>query len=213
MKRSKRIMAVTLTLCLLMACALGAASAESTNSITANQRHGGQQTPGWNGTDGSSGATQLPGQSNGQQTPGQQLPGWNSNQQTPNQQTPNQQTPNQQAPDRQTPGRNNNGRPGRGQHPGFRTAQGQVVDFDQMLQAGVIDQATYDAIMAYLQQTAAAQPEAPAGDAGAPANPADGTAPEAPAGDAAESDPLAGLVASGMITQEQYDAISAALAK
>ena len=97
------------------------------------------------------------------------------------------------------------------------------VDFDALVQSGVITQETRDKIDAYMKENA---PEAPAdGEASeAPADgetpeapaegeateaPTDGEAPEAPA-DGEQPDLLSDLLADGVITQAEYDAITAA---
>lgn len=112
------------------------------------------------------------------------------------------------------------GRPGK---PGSQMPFGRGrVSFEDLLKAGVIDQTTYDAIIAYMKEHAPAAPTgtAPSGeqapadgsDAQTPEQPADnseGNPPELPASGAAGDTLLEDLLAAGIITQEQYDVMTA----
>ena len=94
-----------------------------------------------------------------------------------------------------------------------------MIDFDAMVSEGVISQETRDKIMAYMAEhrpqgnapdltggeNAGDAPELPEGEAPEEAPQlADGEAPEA------HGDLLADLLSAGVITQEEYDALSAA---
>ena len=146
-------------------------------------------------------------------------------------QMPNQNqmpTQNQQPMDKQNGMNNQNGRQGQqGQRPmdkqngkngknGQRPMDGEkFVDFDALVKQGVITQETRDKIDAYMKENAPEAPEAPA----------DGEAPESPAqsargsrrrrsargpADGEQPDLLADLLSNGVITQAEYDAITAA---
>lgn len=98
------------------------------------------------------------------------------------------------------------------------------VSYDELLKDGVITQETYDAIQNYLKEKQPALPGTAADNAAdsaaaegevPPEKPEDGELPpELPQGETMGEDPaLAGLLADGVITQEQYDAIVAAHAE
>ena len=102
---------------------------------------------------------------------------------------------------------------GNGPHGGKDDHRMARIDFDAMVQDGVISQETRDKIDTYMKEHApanGAQPEAPT-DGEQPEAPADGEAPaqpEAPA-DGAQPDLLKDLLDDGVISQEEYDAIAA----
>ena len=116
-----------------------------------------------------------------------------------------------QSPDTQAPETNGDaqapatdaqqpGMPGNGQQPPMGEG---MVDFDQLVKDGTISQETHDAIMEYMRNNApkGAPAQAPATEGEAPEAPADG-----------ENTLLDDLLASGVITQAEYDAITGAQA-
>lgn len=187
---------IALILVLTLVLGIGAVSASAETEAAA-------QTP---STVTQSAKNNRPGGRNNRQAPGQmpgngQMPGRNNRQQPGNAQ--------------QVPG-NTQQQPGnvqRGFGHGRMHGNGQGL-FDEMLKEGVITQEVYDSIKKYLQEKAPAQSTAPAApDAAQPAEgekPAD--APELPAQKPADSqdDLLKDLLASGVISQEAYDAITGA---
>ena len=231
-----------------------ATQAKGGNSNGRHQKPGSSQAPGQNSqipgrnnqTPGQS--SQMPGRNN--QAPGQsnQMPGRNNqapgqNSQTPaqNSQVPGQdsQTPEQNSQDTQSgqqarPGKNgreaNHGKQSSGQAQSRKGKSGMLIDPAQLLDAGIITQEIYDAIVSYLQEHTAQQADgqaAPAEGEALPPAPGD-TAPEAggeppalPVGTipAEGSSPdreveaveqlLKDLLESGVITQAQYDLFQA----
>ena len=209
----KKIFAILMTLTLLVsALALPALAEDSTPAVdqvaSATAKGGRGNQPG-----------RMPGNTqNGQQSFGKggqmpQMPGaGQDSQQVP--QLPGAGQDSQQVP--QLPGASRNGQQsfGKGGRHGGQSGGKMTGIFDQLLKDGVITQEIYDAIISYLnQQVQPAEVPAEGTD-----TPAEGTEPPAlPEGEApAEGEPagpearlLKQLLDSGVITQEQYDALLA----
>ena len=204
MKNMKKVLVAVLAIAVISTTAIVPAMAEGSaaQTVAATQVAG-------RGMGGHKG--QMPGRGKQGQVPGNgqqgQMPGNAPQAPTDDSSTDSEaQSPDTQAPetngDAQAPATDAQqpGMPGDRQQPPMGEG---MVDFDQLVKDGTISQETRDAIMEYMRNNApkGAPAQAPATEGEAPEAPADG-----------ENTLLDDLLASGVITQAEYDAITGAQA-
>ena len=218
MMKTKMKFAVCALVCMTMACAAASAEGNQPGGMGGNrpQMQQGQMKDDKKGGMPQGQAPDMNGQSNGQnQTPN--MNGQNNGQnQAPDMN--GQSNGQNQAPNMNGQGNAQNGQ----QKPDDQNAPKDMptrLDAKKLLEDGVIDEDTYNAIEAYLKENAPEKPEGGEQDGQQPPEKPDGEAdddsadqPELPEiGGGLDEVQLKNLLDAGVITQEQYDAIVALL--